>query len=272
MTRFAWKLNDKEWVKKRRDHWKRIEGQLNQLAFFDQIRKEDIRYHKAYFLKGECLPYDEKWHAGRRWINRSLIGQPYELDAMYRIWYHPEVDEAYFAEVGDSSSLDERLGVFMLVECNYCVDARYEFFEDRSYYIDRYLVPKTCADVFDLHPPSNRTPQNVLDRLLRSIIICLRAKKSTHSRGIYLLAFAAELFVDALNRVDLSDAYRDGVPSYADRLYKAMQISLYEEPEGMYMEHGLPNRLRDVLIELFNSGINQTVDALWAKAKASKSV
>lgn len=271
MVNEAWKLNDKEWVKERRARWKRVQGQLKQLASFSRVRKDDIRYHKAYLLKGECLQYDEKWRAGRSWIDKRLIGQPYELNAMYRIWYHPVVDETYFKEICEAATINEKLAVFNLVECNYRVDPDYEFFEDRSYFIDRYLVPETCQGVVDLHPKSNRSPRKILYRLLISISICLSATRTAHAKGIYLLAFASELLVDALNKVDLNERYNEHFPPFSELLYKKMKECLYSEPEDdLYIEHGLPIKLREVLRELFDAGVNETVDELWAKAKASK--
>ena len=58
----VWKIHDKDWMKQRQERWKGIERQLKRMLECRSIyNKEDIRYHKAYFLKGVVLPIDEKW-------------------------------------------------------------------------------------------------------------------------------------------------------------------------------------------------------------------
>ncbi|MCW8877576.1 MAG: hypothetical protein OQJ89_03800 [Kangiellaceae bacterium] len=267
-----WNVADKDWVKARRERWKSINNQLKIFAKYDLLNKNEIRFHKEYFLKGSLLPYDEKWVSDGFRVDRNVIGKPFDLNPIFKIWYHPEVDEALFREWGAQSSLSEKLLVFKIVERNAGFDSSYELFADRSPYIDQYVVPSNCDDVLELHSFDNRTPEKILHYILYRVGECLTAKKELGCRGNFLLAFSFELLVDCLKRVELNSCSGidyDNSP-FEERLYFLMLRCLFAEPGEVYAEYGLPLKLKEQWQKLFDAGVTHDIDLIWEKAKGSR--
>jgi len=104
----VWNLSDKNWLKQRRERWKGIHKQLKQFAIYELLCKRDIRYHKAYFLKGTLLDYDRRWIDEGYRVDKSIIGKPFVLNPIYKIWYHPIVDIELFQKWGGQSTVREK--------------------------------------------------------------------------------------------------------------------------------------------------------------------
>ena len=271
MTDNPWRIRDKGWLQARREHWKRIEGQLKNISIYLEYYKKQIRFHKAYFLKGELMPYDQKWVDAGYKVDPGIIGRPFDLHPMFRMWYHPVIDNALFEEWGKAATNQEKISVFTMVERGIDVDTKFEFFEDRSYFIDRYLVPKTCDEVMNLHHNMNYSPEKILYLILYSINRCLRGTRVTVGCGNYLLCFSFDLLIDSLREADLTACPMNTVgDSLGGWLYQELQKSLFATPGNLYSEHGLPLKLKKMLPEVFEVGVSSEVDSLWEKAKQSK--
>jgi len=70
----GWPIEDKSWIRKRRDQWKYVQQNIQPISHHNTKRKTYSAL-KKYYVSGASLPKDS-----------------YYLDLLYKIWFHPSGD------------------------------------------------------------------------------------------------------------------------------------------------------------------------------------
>jgi hypothetical protein len=271
----VWKIQDKDWMKQRQERWKGIEKQLKRMVDRGSINnKEDIRYYKAYFLKGVVLPIDEKWGQQSFRFDKGRLGEPFEVRVFFKIWFYPTLDEALFRKWCEDAGTFDR---YKYSISGLAADCEYEFFADRSIYLDQYLVPQTYQDVYELDKAAcpyakiwiseKRLLEMLLSRLRRGVIAYRNSVINAHMGYIsdnFILCFAFPLFKDLLSINGILSS------EFVEKLIFIMNSLVNNETPPESYAWGVATKLYRELTEFFESGVTPEVDALWQKAKLEK--
>lgn len=292
----VWRIHDKEWMKQRQQRWKSIQARLKQMLQFDLIyNKEDIRYHKAYFLKGKILPIEERWGHETFRFDKSLLGKPFPLRVFYRMWYYPELNRKLFGEWCAEASNLERYEYWRFL---HVPNGNDEFFADRSPYIDEFLAPQTYQELVDIDKrarPQGKiwiSRQDALRILLRRIQVGVSAhhlnltvyRNSPYLIQNFTMCFAFPLLRELLVSVDdLSFIVeeRRGNPNrglqdcitvimLGDKLRTIMDYLVNHEMPPEEFSWGVPAKLYRELTAFFEGGVTSEIDALWKSVKLKK--
>lgn len=297
MSENLWEIHDKEWLKSRQERWKSIQQQLKRMLDRSSIfNKEDVRYHKAYFLKGKILPIDEKWGAQAFRFDKNRLGTPFPIEVFFKVWYYPKVDEQLFRQWCEAATVSER---YRYCISGLAVDHEHEFFADRSVYLDKYLAPLTYQELFELDKASRpqggswiserRALTVQLGKILRGLTAYNKSNAFSHIRkGVsdsFIMCFAFSLLRDMLQSFDdLSvtiDAH-NGNPnlglqdevleiSLQDKLIKIMTHLVSQKSPPEDYAWGVAARLHCELTDFFDGGVTPQIDELWEQIKLGKS-
>ncbi len=281
-----WKINNKAWVKARQTRWtKKILPQLKEMMHYWDcfLQPCDLPYLKAYFLKGELLNYDEKWFKKLDYVtqlepqSREMIGTPYQILLIFKVWFYPEDDQDLF-ELWCKRSRPIDVQIYEIAARNPGSEGNKgcEFFAGRSYYLDRYLVPKTFDDYVESIDELSSRPEDfkqnfekqslMLRKWLLADIISQKISCLV-GRGRFPYVFCHELFVDLLTTVDFcSEAPNDG-RTYELMFKAVMNLILHKKNKDFDPKHPLIEKLKSEMIEQFEGGITPEIDALWQEAQ-----
>lgn len=275
MSDSIWKIQDKVWMKQRQERWKGIEKQLKRMVDRGSINnKEDIRYYKAYFLKGVVLPIDEKWGQQSFRFDKCRLGEPFKVRVFLRIWFYPIIDETLFKKWCEDADILDR---YKYSISGLVADCNYEFFADRSIYLDQYLVPRTYQEVYELdkaacpHAKAWISEKRVLEMLLgglrRGLIAYEYSITNAHMGYIsdnFIRCFAFPLLKDLLSINGILS------PEFVEKLIFIMNSLVNNETPPESYAWGVATKLYRELTEFFETGVTPEVDALWQKAKLEK--
>jgi len=282
----AWKTTDKAWMKQRKLHFK--EHVLPVLKSCEGssaiVNRYEFRYLKAYYLKGECLAYDERWlsEGGGLPSCKALLGQPFRINFLFKIWFYPECDENYFADLARQEFERRGEAVVRKEYGNQDVDNnRLEFLDNRQHIMARLMAPRTLEEKVGPAPQdpnsaryekgmrrwqsSMADKEDYLTHVLEQMLRCLDSRSTN-----FPFAFAFDLFIDLANRCDFlpDETLRNSPEKLTKKLINTLQypaapleLAPYNGDETLLLYKQLP--------ELFEAGICPEIDQWWQQAKIS---
>jgi len=77
----GWPIDDKNWIKKRRDQWKHVQQNITPISH-GNTKRQTFTALKKYYVTGTPLPKDN-----------------YYLELLYKIWFHPSGDPEVLKEI-----------------------------------------------------------------------------------------------------------------------------------------------------------------------------
>lgn len=279
----AWKLDNKEWLKQRKLHFKeKILPVLKDMVSDEvHIRKKDLRYLKAYYIKGECLPYDERWLKlgicpGKKEIDK--LGTAYQPTLEIKFWFYPEYDEKYFNHLVQEAFVKQ--GEHYIRQ-EYGLDLRYlgcigEFFDNRLMLMDKLMAPRNLEEIVGSKPENVASKfyernlqywQEQMDRAEQKFGAVLgKMEKCLYANGSnYIFAFAFELFVDLAKRLEFSEdneLLQIEIKNIINVLQYPPQPLVLPENNAMQTIE-----LYKQLPAIFEAGLHPMIDEWWAQAK-----
>ena len=279
-----WKINNRRWLESRQTRWaKRIQPQLKELSRFwvTFLQPYDLPFLKAYFIKGEILDYDEKWFGRLDYATQRrsshMLGTPYQLPVLFKVWFYPEENEKLFEQwCNEATSYDLHYYETTARNSSSCGHEKMEFFAGRSYYLDRFLVPKTFdgySEVIynlsklgfeDRHIKEQQMP---MLRLMLLVNIFTQKISCLAGKGRFPFVFAHELFVDLLKEHDLTTKDPKGGRNLDTLLKNVIDLILHRDIRDFYPRFPLIEKLKKEMTEQFEQGITPEIDAIWKEAQ-----
>lgn len=291
----SWPIDDKAWMKARQIRWKsqvlpRLKDMIKFGALGTLFDGTDLRFLKAFYMKGEILPYDEKWLSdvsmGSIWkSDQEKLGKPFDVKFIFKIWFHPEEDVEVFKAImnehykGRSAKLHgDRRRYMSLSSYGLTVgDKRkvYEFLDARNYYIDKIFLPKTWEEYLGPSPDTvdwdDYITLAVWENLQgRTSFFMNRLSQINTTRGIRAGIFAFDLLIDLARQIDINTSVNGTTIEQKFKFVMNRILHLKGKKHEPQIHPELMEVFNKEVCEVFDEGITPEIDALWQQCKKEK--